>query len=93
MKDLIGLAGGFNVYQYAPSPIQWIDPLGLVKFTPKTKGTILEENEQFRRANKCEKCLCCVTKPSKSQCGVTPPNSDWQIDHIEAERVVVEQQK
>lgn len=27
--DPIGLAGGFNLYQYAPNPITWIDPLGL----------------------------------------------------------------
>lgn len=26
--DPIGLAGGFNLYQYAPNPIEWIDPWG-----------------------------------------------------------------
>ncbi|MEN8513847.1 RHS repeat-associated core domain-containing protein [Burkholderia sp. RS02] len=30
-KDPIGLAGGINVYQYAPNPVGWIDPLGLSK--------------------------------------------------------------
>nr|WP_245169455.1 RHS repeat-associated core domain-containing protein [Burkholderia seminalis] len=30
-KDPIGLAGGVNVYQYAPNPVHWIDPLGLTK--------------------------------------------------------------
>ncbi|QJW82577.1 hypothetical protein [Burkholderia glumae] len=30
-KDPIGLAGGPNDYQYAPSPVAWIDPLGLAR--------------------------------------------------------------
>ncbi|WP_350029728.1 RHS repeat-associated core domain-containing protein [Caballeronia sp. AZ1_KS37] len=28
-QDPIGFAGGVNLYQYAPNPIGWIDPLGL----------------------------------------------------------------
>lgn len=32
--DPIGLFGGMNAYQYAPSPTNWIDPLGL---RPKSK--------------------------------------------------------
>ncbi|MFC4159050.1 RHS repeat-associated core domain-containing protein [Chitinimonas lacunae] len=36
--DLIGLAGGSNLYFYAPNPISWIDPLGLARtgHTPRT---------------------------------------------------------
>ncbi|PRE37691.1 RHS repeat-associated core domain-containing protein, partial [Burkholderia cenocepacia] len=30
-KDPIGLAGDINVYRYAPNPIGWVDPLGLLK--------------------------------------------------------------
>ena len=28
-QDPIGLAGGLNLYQYAPNPTGWVDPLGL----------------------------------------------------------------
>ena len=38
-QDPIGLAGGNNVYQYAPNPIGWIDPLGLCKDCPPCGGT------------------------------------------------------
>ncbi|HGH4621861.1 TPA: RHS repeat-associated core domain-containing protein [Enterobacter cloacae] len=31
MQDPIGLNGGWNLYQYAPNPLRWIDPLGLCK--------------------------------------------------------------
>ena len=30
-QDPISLAGGVNLYQYAPNPVQWVDPLGLSK--------------------------------------------------------------
>ncbi|USL60313.1 RHS repeat-associated core domain-containing protein [Pantoea ananatis] len=29
--DPIGLAGGTNLYQYAPNALGWVDPLGLMK--------------------------------------------------------------
>ena len=32
-KDPIGFAGDLNIYIYAPSPTQWLDPLGLAKLS------------------------------------------------------------
>ncbi|CAI0893302.1 Cell wall-associated polypeptide CWBP200 [Serratia entomophila] len=31
-QDPIGLRGGLNLYQYAPNPLMWVDPLGLDRF-------------------------------------------------------------
>ncbi|MEL4445381.1 RHS repeat-associated core domain-containing protein [Acinetobacter baumannii] len=33
-KDPLGFLGGENKYLYAPNPLKWIDPLGLL-VTPK----------------------------------------------------------
>ena len=37
-QDPIGLAGGVNLFQYAPNSTGWVDPLGLAKRGPKTNG-------------------------------------------------------
>jgi uncharacterized protein RhaS with RHS repeats len=36
--DPIGLAGGLNEYAYAPNPLNWVDPLGLMKCSVAPKG-------------------------------------------------------
>ena len=38
-REPIGLNGGINVFQYAPNPLEWIDPLGLMPLSnPVTQG-------------------------------------------------------
>ena len=39
-RDPIGLLGGDNVFQYAPNPIGWVDPLGLAAGTAGGLGKV-----------------------------------------------------
>ena len=40
-RDPIELLGGYNVFQYAPNPVMWIDPFGLAKlFETGTYGSL-----------------------------------------------------
>ncbi len=42
--DPVGLAGGLNLYQYAPNPLGWIDPWGLSKCSLKGKYREIEKS-------------------------------------------------
>nr|WP_240155428.1 RHS repeat-associated core domain-containing protein [Pantoea multigeneris] len=44
--DPIGLAGGLNLYAYAPDPVNWADPLGLKCIQNKIDGTAREIRSQ-----------------------------------------------
>ncbi|PPS61390.1 hypothetical protein CR917_10575 [Pseudomonas sp. BRM28] len=37
-QDPIGYLGGFNLYQYVPNPIDWIDPWGLARIKNAVEG-------------------------------------------------------
>jgi RHS repeat-associated protein len=62
-QDPIGLSGGMNLYQYAPNPYGWVDPLGLANRPANGKYHIFQEHTiapgniyssdavQFNRAN------------------------------------------
>ncbi|MEU3093856.1 HNH endonuclease signature motif containing protein [Streptomyces sp. NPDC006967] len=52
-------------------------------FTPAGKGKVVDANEKKYGVPTCEICGKRVTKPQKSQRGVTPPEDEWQIDHIQ----------
>ena len=46
-RDPIGLLGGNNVFQYAPNPVQWIDPWGLSRCNETAKD-VVEETTRVR---------------------------------------------
>ena len=47
--DPIGLLGGFNLYQYAPNGLTWIDPLGLMLLY---RGMNLAEYDELMKTGK-----------------------------------------
>nr|WP_219999523.1 RHS repeat-associated core domain-containing protein [Snodgrassella alvi] len=48
MPDPIGLAGGYNLYRYAPNPLMWIDPWGLSAGCGPKKSTKLGYSKETR---------------------------------------------
>ena len=48
IQDPISLAGGVNLYQYAPNPVQWVDPLGLTS-CPMSRSEILINRNSARK--------------------------------------------
>jgi RHS repeat-associated protein len=59
-QDPIGLLGGLNLYQYAPDPLQWIDPWGLKCFRAERarrgvrRGYEISHREAIRRVRNGE---------------------------------------
>ncbi|CAI2398546.1 Cell wall-associated polypeptide CWBP200 [Serratia ficaria] len=53
-QDPIGLRGGLNLYQYAPNPLGWVDPLGLTACGPNKKTSYegLSRRDAFRQAKR-----------------------------------------
>ncbi|MDO5681142.1 MAG: RHS repeat-associated core domain-containing protein [Pelistega sp.] len=52
--DPIGLAGGWNLYQYAPNPLSWVDPWGwcrrgVVSYIHKQKPGKITNVKELRR--------------------------------------------
>ncbi|WDU48618.1 RHS domain-containing protein [Taylorella equigenitalis] len=47
--DPIGLWGGLNNYQYAPNPVEWVDPWGLIRRYKPSKELIEKIMEKAKR--------------------------------------------
>ncbi|MCY4764100.1 hypothetical protein LB103_07705 [Klebsiella aerogenes] len=44
----MGLAGGINLYSYAPNPFSWIDPLGLTQTSPQLPDKVIYNKDGVR---------------------------------------------
>ncbi len=54
-QDPVGLAGGLNLYAYAPNPLTWIDPLGLTKCKPSSPSSMQKEVERGQAPREIER--------------------------------------
>lgn len=84
--DPIGLLGGFNLYSYVPSPVEWIDPLGLSATHPSGGPFTYEGGRNYSNTGRSghattgdkqiftaslDKCLALVTYNGKTQAFVS----------------------
>ena len=89
-QDPISLAGGVNLYQYAPNPVQWIDPLGLANRPNNGKYNIFFDHSidpsnryssdavQFKKANdSLIKRMNSDAEFRRDMLGRHPELSDW----------------
>ena len=55
-QDPIELDGGNNLYQYAPNPLNWLDPLGLAKYViiGENQSAVEAYAEAMRRTRPCD---------------------------------------
>ncbi len=47
VQDPTGLEGGWNLYQYAPNPLSWVDPLGLSNLPTTFKAMFREAKRKL----------------------------------------------
>lgn len=47
-QDPIGLAGGLNLYQYAPNPVTWVDPWGWACGNSAYKGKLTMKSSEMK---------------------------------------------
>ncbi|KVP96186.1 hypothetical protein WL02_10175 [Burkholderia ubonensis] len=83
-KDPIGLAGGINVYRYAPNPVQWVDPLGL-SGTPA--GRLADKAQSLQASQRPNTVAVIVSKDGRvvigrNQGGVTNPEVQGALKDI-----------
>lgn len=84
--DPIRLAGGPELYAAPYDPYSLVDPLGL-RFPDSVKQAALQANtDENGGVVKCAECDTTCVQPQKSMKGVTPPQNEWQFDHIDPKK-------
>nr|WP_264371322.1 hypothetical protein [Burkholderia plantarii] len=95
-KDPIGLAGGVSVYQYAPNPAGWVDPLGLArcpcdclkKENPEGWDRTVEDRTEERPHRVLNLTICLLTALVHLR-GAKVQQSRWLLETTSLRRVMV----
>ncbi|PIT14842.1 RHS repeat domain-containing protein [Snodgrassella alvi] len=84
--DPIGLAGGLNLYQYAPNGLTWIDPWGLSKKCMGVKSSghhvpaVRKSKGRTFEVSRSDK-----TRPTLFPKGKNPEHDHWRLHNAERE--------
>ncbi|MGE7989475.1 RHS repeat-associated core domain-containing protein [Pseudomonas sp. NPDC089554] len=81
-QDPIGLAGGDNLYSYAPNPSGWLDPLGWCVSTNVTRGVAGQPLKATARITKSDLKTGTATNQSSRAWARMLGNSDDDAGHI-----------
>uniref|UniRef100_UPI0024B5A312 RHS repeat domain-containing protein n=1 Tax=Marinomonas lutimaris TaxID=2846746 RepID=UPI0024B5A312 len=81
-QDPIGIVGGINHYQYAPNPVNWVDPMGLLCKEGQAKVAAALEANSVIPAELKEKIIA-LTKLNDS--GYT---ADEMVRHIDSGKAI-----
>ncbi|WP_338129196.1 RHS repeat-associated core domain-containing protein [Pseudomonas syringae] len=83
-QDPIGLAGGLNLYQYAPSPIAWTDPLGWSCWSPRNVAgrKVYQRNDLFDPSYTDELGRTNIQRMRKGEAPIGKDGSEVNLHHL-----------
>ena len=82
-QDPISYIGGFNLFVYAPNPVEWIDPLGLWKGQPR------QANGQFGAGKDPSKpCPCKTEGTHGNSLNSSKPTIGYTLRDLESDEIM-----